>query len=829
MSMNKTQRISWISFLISGFLGVAPALHAEPTTTYDMPPKAIADLIDAPQTPAAMLSPTKDQVLIAQPQSLTPLSELAQPELRLAGMRINPRSNGPSRAMYYVGLKLMRMSDLKEREVVGLPPNPRISGVRWSPDGKKFAMNITTNSAVQLWYGDVETAKVRQVTPRALNAASGAAYGWMPNSESFFARMVIDGRKSAPEKPLVPTGPNIQESTGKKAPNRTYQDLLQNPHDEASFDHFVTSQPVILTLDGIVQPIGEAGIVTRLDPSPDGKFVYVETVHRPYSYIVPMSRFPKKLDVFDRTGKLVRNIADLPLADDIPVAFDAVRTGPRGISWRADAPSTLVWFEAQDGGDPAKEAKIRDKSFALSAPFQGDPTPLWTTEMRAQGMTWGSDKLALLDEWRWKDRKTKTWIIEPGNPSAAPKLLFDRSSEDRYNDPGNPIMKITPQGTYVILTSDDGQSLYYSGAGASPEGDRPFLDRLDWTTKETTRLWRSEAPYYESPLDFLDVKTQTVLTRREAVAEPPNFFARKLGDTSPPKPITNFPHPTPQLKDVYKEQIRYERADGVKLTGTLYLPPGKKPEDGPFPMLMWAYPQEFKSADAAGQVTDSPYRFVRTGSHSPLLWLVNGYAVFDDPSLPIVGEGAAEPNDTYVKQLVDGAQAAVEEVVRRGVADRDRIGVGGHSYGAFMTANLLAHCDLFRAGIARSGAYNRTLTPFGFQSEERTFWDAAPTYIEMSPFTHAQKVNEPILLIHGEADNNAGTFPMQSERFYQALKGQGAIARLVLLPHESHGYQARESIMHMAAEMNRWLDQYVRDAKPRTTTEEKPKKVSSAN
>lgn len=829
MFANSTKSMRRLFLVLLGFPATLGVVRAEPATTYDTPPKAIADLIDAPQTPQVILSPAKDRMLIGQVRSLPPISELAQPELRLAGMRINPRTNGPSRGTYYVGLKLMEMSDLKEREVQGLPANAKIGAVRWSPDGKKFAFTITTDTSANLWYGEVATATVKQVSPRALNAASGAAYGWMPDSNSFYARLVPENRKPAPEKPLVPAGPNVQENTGKKSPNRTYQDLLQNPFDEAMFDHYVTSQAVGLSLDGKTQPIGEVGIITRVSPSPDGKFVYVETVHRPYSYIVPMGRFPVKLEVFERGGKLVRAIADLPLADDIPVAFDAVRTGPRGVSWRADQPAMLVWFEAQDGGDPAKETTIRDRAFALSAPFQGEPAPLWTTEMRAQNLTWGNEKLALLDEWRWKDRKSKTWVVEPGNSATAPKLLYERSFEDRYNDPGSPLMRSTPQGTSVMLTSDDGQSLYYSGDGASAEGDRPFLDRLDLSTKQTARLWRSEAPYYESPIDFLDVKSQTVLTRRETVTEPPNFFVRKLGDSAAPKAITNFPHPTPQLKDVYKEQIRYERADGVKLTGTLYLPPGKKPADGPFPMLMWAYPQEFKSAEAAGQVTDSPYRFVRTGAHSPLLWLADGYAVFDDPSLPIVGEGDVEPNDSYIKQLVDGAQAAVDEVVRRGVADREHIGIGGHSYGAFMTANLLAHSDIFRAGIARSGAYNRTLTPFGFQSEERTFWEAPETYVEMSPFTHARRVNEPILLIHGEADNNPGTFTMQTERFYAALKGQGAIARMVLLPHESHGYQARESVLHMAAEMTRWLDLYVRDAKPRQTTEEKPKKVSDAN
>ena len=434
--------------------------------------------------------------------------------------------------------------------------------------------------------------------------------------------------------------------------------------------------------------------------------------------------------------------------------------------------------------------------------------------LRVNGVTWSSDTLALVSESWWKTRTTRTHIVNPSAPGSQPTILFDRSFEDRYRDPGRPMRRDTKFGTSVLLTADGGQTLFLSGSGASPEGDRPFLDRLQLRTKETQRLFQSEEPFYERPVDLVDVDKLIVLTSRESTSEPPNYMLRDLKKKTV-RPVTNFSHPTPQLRDVYKEQVRYERDDGVKLTATLYLPPGKQPKDGPFPMLMWAYPREFKSAAAAGQVPGSPYRFLRTSAHSPLLWLVHGYAVFDGPTLPIVGEGDEEPNDTYIRQLVAGAQAAVDEVVRLGVADRDRIAIGGHSYGAFMTANLLSHSDLFRAGIARSGAYNRTLTPFGFQAEERTFWEAPEIYFAMSPFMHVDKVNEPILLIHGEADNNSGTFPIQSKRYYHALKGHGATARLIMLPHESHGYRARESVMHMTAEMTKWLDTYVKNAGPR--------------
>jgi dipeptidyl aminopeptidase/acylaminoacyl peptidase len=197
--------------------------------------------------------------------------------------------------------------------------------------------------------------------------------------------------------------------------------------------------------------------------------------------------------------------------------------------------------------------------------------------------------------------------------------------------------------------------------------------------------------------------------------------------------------------------------------------------------------------------------------------LTQGYAIFDGPTMPIVGKGETA-NDTYVEQLVTSAQAAVDKAVEMGIADRDRIGVGGHSYGAFMTANLLAHSEIFRAGVARSGAYNRTLTPFGFQNERRTFWEVPQVYSRMSPFFYADKINEPILLIHGEMDDNSGTFPIQSERLFMALKGHGATVRYVTLPYEAHGYLARESVLDTAAEMLNWLDKWVKGAAPRTAT-----------
>jgi dipeptidyl aminopeptidase/acylaminoacyl peptidase len=781
---------------------------------YQSPPDPLPAIVDAPRTPRVRLSPDREWMLLLESPSLLSLADLSEPELRLAGRRISPRNNGPTRVVPIRKMTLRRVSDLSERTISGLPQGAAVGGVSWSPDGQKIAFALTRGEAIELWVADVARASARRLGDAKLNLAAGETPRWFSDSQTIaFAAVPVD-RGAAPETPRLPGEPVIQESRGKKAPARTYQDLLKNAHDGALFEYYFTAQLQTITLDGQSRSIGDPRIVWGFDPSPDGKLVLVESLHRPFSFLVPAYRFPRLIEVVDRDGKPVHQVADLPLQEEIPIAFGSVPTGPRSVGWRADAPATLSWVEALDGGDARAEADERDRVFTLAAPFEGEPVALATLGLRYAGVEWGSDDLALVHESWWKTRQTRTWIVAPGRPSAKAELLVDRSYEDRYSDPGDAVTIPTAQGRDVLLTADKGKSIFLIGSGASKEGDRPFLDRLELSTKKTERLFRSEAPYYERPITFTDRDGKTMLTRRESKEQPPNYFARTVGDGQL-RQLTDFPHPTPELAGLQKEQIRYERADGVKLTATLYLPPGYEKEQGPLPVVVWAYPQEFKSADAAGQVTDSPYRFSRVGWSSPLMFLTLGYAVIDDPSMPIIGEGEDEPNDTYVDQLVSSAKAAVDEVARRGVGDPERCAIGGHSYGAFMTANLLAHSDLFRAGIARSGAYNRTLTPFGFQAEERTFWQAPEVYFAMSPFMHAEKIDEPILLIHGDSDNNSGTFPMQSERMYGALKGHGATVRLVVLPNESHGYRARESVMHMLWEMAAWLDEYVKNAPAR--------------
>ena len=804
--------------LLAAILGLLPAAGIA-QSTYREPPAALKAIVDAPRMPQMSLSPRRDLIALTAMPGLPGIDVVAQPEVKLAGMRIHPKVFARSNFTFGNDLWLVDVASGRELRIEGLPKPLSIADTAWSPDQKYLAFNqvepaLGTNA---LWLVEIATRRARLLTSEPLNGVGGRAWRWMPDSRGLLVNLRAAGQGAMPADDSTPTGPNVQQTggDGRVTSIRTFQDLLRNEGDARRFEFLLRSQPALVSVDGKVTRIGTPDLYTELIVSPDGRHLLSQRITRPFSYLVPFFYFPRVIEVRDLAGKVTHTVARLPLVEGLPTGNDAVPTGARSVQWRNDADATLVWAEAQDGGDPARETAVRDIVYVHAAPFAGAPRELARLATRYNGVNWGRGDFALLTEYWWKNRRFKIWRVQPDASGQAAQLFDDGSSEDRYSDKGTVVTSRDPRGQPLILFSPDGGSVYRIGDGASPEGDRPFLDRQEIASGQSTRLFHSSGRQYERPIAVLDAAARRVLTARESPEDPPNIYLRTLDGDDAPVALTRFPHPTPQLRAVQKELIRYKRKDGVDLTGTLYLPPRYEAKrDGPLPLLMWAYPAEFKSAAAASQVTDSPYRFNRISYWGPLPFLATGYAVLDNPSMPVVGEGEVEPNDTYVSQLQASAQAAVDEVVRRGVADRERIAVGGHSYGAFMTANLLAHTRLFRAGIARSGAYNRTLTPFGFQSEERNFWQAGDTYSTMSPFNHADKIKDALLLIHGEEDNNSGTFPIQSERMFAAVKGLGGTARLVMLPKESHGYRARESIMTMLAETSDWLDQYVKQAKP---------------
>ena len=775
---------------------------------YKKPPKEVLDILNAPITPAALVSPTRDNILLSTGLRYPPLADLAQPMLRLAGRRINPASNSPHRFQYSVALTLKRIADGSEVKI-DVPAGAKISGIEWSDDGKHFSFSNTTANRVELWVGDTATGKIRNLKGVAINSTIGNPVTWMNDNHTLLVQLVPPTRGAAPPTPIVPPEPNTQESSGRPGPVRTYEDLLKSPHDESLFEYYATSQLALVdSTTGRVTPFGKPAIFQDLEVAPDGHHLLVTRLQKPFSYLFPDFAFPKEVEVWDTKGKLVYKVASLPLADQVPI--DGVITGPRSIRWRPSEPATLVWVKALDNGDPKKKVAHRDSVWAIKAPFTGQPVEWFKIEQRFNGSMFGEKGgLMMFSDFERDKRLLRTFIFDADKPEAPPKLVWSRNQQDRYNNPGTPVMRGAGVERAIL---QNGDWIYLTGNGASPEGDRPFLDRFNLQTLKTERLFRSDANNYETVVALLSDDAKQFVTRRESPTEAPNYFVRSSGADA--RALTKFPDPTPQLRGIKKQLVTYKRADGVQCSFTLYLPPNYK-EGTRLPTVVWAYPLEFTDAGTAGQITGSTQRATSITGPSHLFFLLEGYAVLDNATMPVVGTPETV-NNTYVEQIVMSAKAAIDKATEMGVTDPDRVGVGGHSYGAFMTANLLAHSDLFRAGIARSGAYNRTLTPFGFQSERRTIWEAPELYLKVSPFMFASKINEPILLTHGEADDNTGTFPIQSQRMYQALKGHGATVRLVMLPHEAHGYAGRESIEHVLYEMLSWFDKYVKNAPART-------------
>jgi dipeptidyl aminopeptidase/acylaminoacyl peptidase len=794
-----------VGAILAGSSASSAQAPASQPSGYLTPPKAIVDIMSAEPLPTVAVSPTREVIALMRRNSMPPIAEVSQPMLRLAGMRINPRTNGPHRTAPGTGITLRTIASGAERQVV-VPAGAKIGGVWFSPDSKRLAFTNTRENAIDLHIADVATGQSRAVAGATINGLNGACQ-WLEDSTSLICGFVPSPRAVAPQPPRAPSGPNIQESYGKPGPVRTYQDLLTSAHDEALFEYYIQSQLAFVdAASGRRTPIGRPAMFSSFSVSPNGQYVMVRKVKRPFSRLLTWFEFPSDVEVWSRTGEPVRTIASVPMGDTVPI--NGVLTGPRSYRWIPLEPATLMWVEALDKGDIRNDVPHRDRILVLKGPFTGEPAEVAKTEYRYGGASWTDAGTILLTENDRKSRTTRTWVL---NASwGEPRKLWDRKQQDSYSHPGTPLFR--PTRATIHQTGD---FIYLSGAGASKEGNRPFLDRLNLKTFQTERLFRSDDQSLETVVGLLSDDGRRVMTRHETRTQPPNYYVRELPGTNRTA-ITAFKDPHPQITAAERMFVTYQRKDGVGLSGTIYLPPGYKKGER-LPMLVWAYPREFVDADAASQVVGSPNRFTPVGGASHLLLLAHGYAVFDGPTMPIVGPGETA-NDSYVQQLVSSAEAAIDKAVELGIADRARVGVGGHSYGAFMTANLLAHSDLFAAGVARSGAYNRTLTPFGFQAETRTYWEAPQVYLNMSPFNFAHKINEPILLIHGEADDNSGTFPIQSERLYMALKGHGATVRYVTLPAEAHGYAARESNMHVVAETINWLDKHVKNAGDRKTT-----------
>jgi dipeptidyl aminopeptidase/acylaminoacyl peptidase len=811
--------------------GSAPASPAAVDSGYDQPPKYILHVMHAPSPPVPEVSPTEDNILLVSWQDYPSISRVATAFLRLAGARVEPNNHSKHDTPGGYGItpcarafELVHIADGAQMHIA-LPEDACPSEALWAADGMRFAFVNIAPDAVELWIGDAKTGKVRQVPGARLNPMFNDEMQWMADQKTLLVKLVPKGMGAPPPEPVVPIGPSIQESEGEKGQSSTYEnrDTLNNKHDEELFDYYAASQLAFVDAATMaITPVAKPGNYESLDPAPDGKHILVNTIHKPYSYVTTYDRFPREVEVWDtseRSHVLTHTIASLPLADRVPIR--GVPLGPRDFSWRATDPATLVWAEALDGGDWNVNVPARDKILVQKAPFNSPAVEITRTEQRYGGFSWsGQPSIALLNEYDVNRHWRRSLVIDVDDLRQKPRLLWDLSTDERYANPGYPVRRQLANGSWVVR--QDGDSIYLSGAGASPDGDRPFLDRLDLKTLKSERLFHCDKTSYEQFLSFAGSDTRTILTWHQSPTDPPNAFLRTLGkpldapageavSASTSVVLTHIPDPTPEVRAIQKRLVKYQRADGLDLSFTLYTPAGYQ-EGTRVPTILYAYPLDYADASKAGQVAGSQETFTRLRQYR--LLLLAGYAIIDNASFPIVGD-PKKAYDTYLEQLVADAKAAVDEAVRLGVADPERIGVTGHSHGALMTVNLVAHSDLFRAGVATSGSYNKTLTPFGFQNERRSVWEATDVYLKVSPFFSADKLKTPLLIVHGAEDANPGTTPIQANKLYEAIRGNGGTTRLVMLPHEPHWYTAMESNEQLIYEMLRWFDKYVKNAPPR--------------
>ncbi|HZL84035.1 MAG TPA: prolyl oligopeptidase family serine peptidase [Candidatus Krumholzibacteria bacterium] len=795
------------------FAAASTAVSSAEKAQYKQPPSEIIELVDAPVPPLTQIDPQGKRLMQVDIEPNPPLSLLARPFHSLAGLRVDLERRARQRTKRNLSLSFVDLESGKTARVA-LPAERDFTVPVWSPDGTRVAFGVDTPQGVELWIADARDGKAARIAGAQLNDLLGEPIQWHAGSAALLVRMIPENLGPLPQQPPVPEAPVVVESSGKRTRMFTYQDLLENEFDADLFEHVATSQLAVVDVaTGALTRVGEPGLVLECKSSPDGKFLLVTRLRRPFSYRVPYFYFAREIQVQNLTGAVVRTLASLPVSDEVPV--QGVVKGPRDVEWQPLHPAKLLWVEALDEGDPQRKVPQRESVLTLAAPFVAPPTEVMRLAHRSRGFEFGARQDEVwVTEYERERRWITTYAVDLGSPQHK-RVLFDRSVNDAYGDPGQPLMRTLDNGMRVLR--QDGNRVYLAGRGATPEGARPFLDRFDVVTKKTERLFRSSEGAVESALGFVGDGKQSIVTRYESRSEPPNYAVVELagGDR---RQVTHFADPYPSLQGVDKRLLKYTRADGVALSGTLYLPPAHRAGER-LPCLVWAYPLEYSDPATAGQVRASPDAFTLYRGASPLFFVTQGYAVLMDATMPVIGDPETM-NETFVEQIVAAATAAVHTLDSLGVVDPQRVVVSGHSYGAFMTANLLAHSDLFAAGIARSGAYNRTLTPFGFQGERRSFWEASDVYMKLSPFAHAHRIDEPILLIHGQADNNPGTYTIQSERMYEALQAHGATARLVLLPHESHQYAARESILHTLAEMLEWSDRYVKQRVTTTATTE---------
>jgi dipeptidyl aminopeptidase/acylaminoacyl peptidase len=766
---------------------------------YRQPPQDVVAIIAARKPPLISVAPDRRQAILAEPEGFTRLEDLARPAVSVDGRRFDLGSHARRGMVHYSGLTLLALGTGESRRLP-LADNARIGYPQWSPRSDRLAFGVFAPTGVELWHAGTEDMQPVKVEGLRLNTAGGRSFVWMPDGQRILCRLVAAGADGMPRLPLSIPGPIVLEATGSRQP-AAMRAVGRNPHEHQLFNYFMRSQLAIAnTSTGELAPIGVPDLYGDIAPSPDGNFILVTRMTPPGDAPDVGLSPADTLEVWTASGQIVSSLLSSPEA----VSTEARKR--RGFRWQHTASATLQWIEDMFPSDGLRAGTGGERLMVLAAPFSAAPREVFRSEHAITGIDWvDASESAIVHVYDEQERRAAAWLVDLRRPGAEARSLWTRHIDDRYDDPGRPMTKRNAAGLDVVIQEHG--DIYMSARGVTPQGERPFVSRWSLTEMDGEVLWRSSEGTYAEAIALLDDEEPRLLIRHEAATMPPNYAVVGLRG-GPRRELTSFRSPGAETFRVRKEVVTFPRADGIMLQATLYSPMQKADEER-LPLVLWAYPRTYADAQRAGQVSRSGDHFSAFDRAIPAFLAMHGFAVMDQVSMPIVraDRGAGR---SFSEQVVASARAAIDKAVEMGVADPQRVGVAGHSFGAFMTVSLLAHSELFKAGVAFSGAYNRTLTPFGFQTERRTLWEAPNMYMEMSPLMYAHRITAPLLLVHGSQDENRGTTPMQSERLFQAIMGQGGTAKLVMLPYEGHVYRARESVLHSAAEMLEWFSLHLR-------------------
>jgi dipeptidyl aminopeptidase/acylaminoacyl peptidase len=832
---------------------------------YVTPPPEIARLVTAPRHLNVTLDepgPDRRRVLKPIAGGLPPVVTFGRRWHNLAGLQIDPRANR-ARTLTTRGLAGLEIVDvLTGRAVaVDVPRGATLSSPEWSPDGSQVAFLANFDDASYVYVADAASGRSRRVAPVPVLATLVTSVDWTADGRSIVTVLPPEGRSAEPSAPAIATGPQVRLTTpGAKLKTRTYADLLEGPYDRALLEYHVTGQLAVLDVAGgsrSVRRIGRPAMIQAVDASPDGRYFRVTLLQKPLSYFVPVSAFGTVDELWDANGARITEIARRPLREadttTAPGQNAAADTSRRSIAWMPNGQGLyyLQQEPARRGADttaadsadapsgPGGRARRKDRLYQWVPPFDSASRKvLLESNNRMAEVLFAEDAHVVfvaenvsgvahvyavyLGE---PDGKRYTLTRVRGLPASlgrggtgfgggGPRGGTGADSVTFYQNPGTLMSKTGRTGGEVALLSSDRRHAYLRGIqyyrAYGDSAPRPFVDRIELKTGQKQRLFESALNVFEQVEAALDDDFAQAIVTRENATTVPDSYLRDMRSGQLVK-LTNNRDYSPEITTAPRRMIQVTRADGYRFWVNVTLPPGYRGGTR-LPAMFWFYPYEFTDQPAYDRTrrTYNRNRFPQLGPRSMAYLVTQGYAVVE-PDAPIVG-APNRMNDNYVADLRNNLAAVIDELDRQGIIDRRRLGLGGHSYGAFGTVNAMVHTPFFKAGIAGDGNYNRTLTPNSFQSERRDLWEARETYLAMSPILYADRLTGALLLYHGIEDQNVGTDPINSVRLFHALQGMGKTVALYMYPYEDHGPATRETLLDLWGRWTAWLDLYVKNA-----------------